>query len=301
MKISVVMATFNGEKYLEEQLDSILSQTVFPDELIICDDGSVDGTVAILERYQQRDLLKFSVNPQRLGLVDNFKKAVSLARKTNYIALSDQDDFWLPDKLEKSAEAIRALPKGSPCMVHTDLKLIDENGNLLNGSFRNELGQDVYQQNLHTLVYGNFVNGCTMLINPVLSGYFKDIPSDVLLNHDGWMALAAFTFGETRYVEEPLVVYRKHGRNLSIAADAKPRNRFRSTFLQILKAASGNDDFLSAQFETVRRFYTQYQELMTTEKKKVFIDFLTLENRSYFFKKLAFRKIIKRFSLTRHC
>lgn len=299
MKISVVMATFNGERYLEKQLDSILSQTVRPDEVIVCDDGSTDKTVAVLERYQQLDLLKFSVNPKQLGLVDNFKKAVLLVRKTNYIALSDQDDFWLPDKLEKSVEAMAQLPSGYPCMVHTDLKLIDENGTLLNSSFRNELGQDVYQQNLQTLVYGNFVNGCTMLMNPELSAYFQDIPSDVLLNHDGWIALAAFTFGRAGYLDEPLVEYRKHGNNLSISADAKPRNRYRSTMLQILKAVSGKDDFLSAQIETVGRFYARYQGMMTTEKKKVFDDFLALENRSYFFKKLAFRKMIKKFMINK--
>ncbi|WP_158798501.1 glycosyltransferase family 2 protein [Pedobacter sp. L105] len=295
MKISVVMTTYNGEKYLEQQLDSILSQTLLPAELIVCDDCSTDGTVLILKKYQQKGLLTYVVNDHQLGLIDNFKNAVSLTTEMNYVALSDQDDLWLPDKLERSAELLKTLDQQLPAMVYTDLLLVDENDKVLNPSFRNELGQDKYRHNLQTLLFGNFVNGCTMLMNPALKQYFREIPNDVRLNHDGWIALAAFTFGEAKEIPLPLVRYRKHESNVSIAADTKPRNRYRSTLNEVITAVKGNDDFLSAQFETVRRFYERFSEAMTPFKRAYFEQFLQLEQRHYLIKKLAYRSIVKKF------
>jgi glycosyltransferase involved in cell wall biosynthesis len=298
MKISVVIATYNGERYLEQQLQSILNQTLKPAEIIVCDDVSADGTVAILEKYKQEGKLNYIVNANQLGLIDNFKKAVSLAAEGNYVALSDQDDEWLPEKLAQSAALLQKTENPElPCMVYTDLMLIDQNNKVLNPSFRNELGQDKYQHNLETLVYGNFVNGCTMLMNPVLTKLFADIPNNVRLNHDGWIALSAFTFGKTASIPTAQVRYRKHDNNLSIAANTKPRNRFRSVSNEIIEALKGNKGFLSPQFETVSRFYDLYQKEITADKRQVFERFLNLKHKPYLFKKLAFAKIVRKFGL----
>jgi len=296
MKISVIMTTYNGEKYLEQQIISILNQTLKPTQFVVCDDGSTDNTIAILEKYKQQQQLDYIVNSNRLGLIDNFKKAVSLATTDNCIALSDQDDEWIPDKLEKSAALLTTIDSTQyPCMVYTDLLFVDENENILNNSFRNELGQDKYEHNLQTLLFGNFVNGCTVLMNPALSKLFADIPNNVRLNHDGWMALAAFTFGKGVNIDEPLVRYRKHNSNLSIAAGTKPRNRYISTIYQLIDAIKGKDSFLEPQFETVKRFYNKYASEMPAEKKQYFEAFLKLEGKSYIYKKIAFRKIINEF------
>jgi glycosyltransferase involved in cell wall biosynthesis len=298
MKISVVMTTYNGEKYLAQQIDSILAQTLIPAELIVCDDCSTDGTIGILEKYRKEGLLKYVVNDDQLGLIGNFKKVVSLAAESNYIALSDQDDCWLPEKLERSAALLKGIEQeGKPCIVYTDLLLVDEEENVLNSSFRNELGQDVYHHNLETLVFGNFINGCTVLMNPGMRQYFANIPADVRLNHDGWLGLAAFTFGAAEGLKQPLVRYRKHNNNVSIAADTKPRNRYRSTFNELLSAIRGKDDFLSAQFETIRRFYQYYSFEMNMKQRLLFENFLALESRNYLYKKMAFRKIVNRFRL----
>ena len=107
MKISVVMATYNGEKYLDQQIRSILNQTCKPDEFIVCDDNSSDGTITILEKYRQLSQLSYVVNTSRLGVINNFVKAVSLAAAGNYISLADQDDEWMPDKLEKCAALLK--------------------------------------------------------------------------------------------------------------------------------------------------------------------------------------------------
>lgn len=297
MDISVVIASYNGEKYLEQQLNSILSQTLSPVELIVCDDCSTDGTAVILEKYQTKGLLTYVRNDRKLGLIANFKKAVSLAVETNYVALSDQDDQWMPDKLERSAELLKTMNQQLPAMVYTDLMLIDQKDKVLNHSFRNELGQDKYAHNLQTLLFGNFVNGCTILMNPELKRFFADTPDKVKLNHDGWIALAAFTFGEAKQIADPLVKYRKHHSNFSIAADTKPRNRYRSTFNQLITAFRGNDDFIAEQLETVSQFYDRYQKDMAPDKRQLFKQFLQLQYKPYLIKKLAFRRIVKAFGL----
>jgi glycosyltransferase involved in cell wall biosynthesis len=298
IKIAVVMTTYNGERYLEQQIESILSQSLSPDTLIVCDDRSTDSTVEILDKYQRQGKLTYVVNAEQLGLIENFKKAVSLAPQDAYVALSDQDDQWLPDKLEHSARTLLEIEDpGLPCMVYTDLMLVDETDRALNQSFRNELGQDRYQHNLQTLLFGNFVNGCTVLMNPVLRARFAEIPGDIRLNHDGWMALQAYAFGRAQELKIPLVRYRKHNTNVSIAAGTKPRNRYRSTFQQMVNSLTGNDDFLSAQLETVTRFYETYQTELSPINRDYFREFMSLQNKHYIFKKLAFRKTVKRFRL----
>lgn len=136
--ISVVMATFNGARFLDEQLGSVLFQTVQPLEVIVCDDRSDDETVSIVESWMDRLPLKYYVNESRLGVVRNFQRACSLATEGNYIALCDQDDIWKPDKLEKSRIALEKIDDhSSPAMVYTDMEVVDENKKLLNVSFWN--------------------------------------------------------------------------------------------------------------------------------------------------------------------
>ncbi|MGZ3871969.1 MAG: glycosyltransferase family 2 protein [Mucilaginibacter sp.] len=297
MKISVVIATYNGEKYLDQQIQSILRQTLQPAEIIVCDDCSTDGTVAILNKYSQQGLLSYMVNNTQLGVIDNFTKAVSLAAVDNYISLSDQDDEWMPDKLEKSAALLKkSEDERLPCMVYTDLMLVDREGNIINRSFWNEMGeQEKYQHNLETLLFGQFVNGCTVVLNPPLRKMFKNIPNNARFHHDDWIALIAFAFGKAVNIKEPLVKYRQHGNNVTIKAGTKPRNRYRAIKEQLIKVFKGKDDFLSLRFELAHYFYKEYAAAMTDDVRRCFENFLKLEDRSYFIKKLAYRQVVKKF------
>jgi glycosyltransferase involved in cell wall biosynthesis len=294
MRVSVVMTTYNGERFLREQMESILSQTLQPDEIIVCDDRSSDGTVAILEQYKHIKGFSYVVNEQRLGLIRNFKKAVSLVAKDNYVALSDQDDIWLPDKLMRSAELLSKLDPLLPCMVHTDLIWVDEHQNILNPSFHNERRQSGYHHNLQTLLFANFATGCTIVMNPVLCGYFEEMPENIKF-HDAWIVLAASVFGLVGEIAEPMIKYRRHGNNLSIAADTKASNRYRQILNEIIESLMGNQDFLELQLKTARQFYTQYQTVMNPDVAEYFENFLRLEYKSYFHKKLAFRRTVRKF------
>lgn len=294
MRISVVIATYNGEKYLDQQIQSVLGQTLKPDEIIVCDDCSTDGTVSILEKYRQQGQLNYFVNASNLGVIENFKKGVSLARPGNYIALCDQDDEWMPDKLERSAALLKTFDEPEiPCMVYSDLCLVNEDMSVLNPSLWNEVGQqERYRHNLQTLLFNQFVNGCTTIMNPALRALFDTIPNNVRFHHDDWIAVAAFAFGRVESISEPTVLYRKHSNNVTIRADLKPRNRYRALMQQLLKAIAGNDDFLSIRFELAKLFYTRFANRMTDDVKQYFERFIALEKQPYFKKKLAFRNTI---------
>ncbi len=299
MKISIAMATYNGARYLNQQIESILAQTTRPDEIIVCDDQSTDNTAEILDGYSRQSVLSYFVNESRLGVIDNFTRAVALTASENYVALSDQDDQWMPDKLEKLAAVMQETEvEGTPCMIYSDLLLVDKDDKILNKSFWNEVGQqERYQHNLQTLLFGQFVNGCTTLMNPALRSMFRNIPTNARFHHDDWIALAAFTFGHVKRIDEPLVRYRKHDTNVTIKANEKPRNRYRSILVQLAKALGGKDDFLELRFELARSFYNRYAIEMPARPKQIFEDFLKLEKASYFKKKLAFRRAVTKFRL----
>ena len=124
--ISIALPTYNGEKYIREQLDSIYNQTLVPDEVVVVDDCSTDNTVNILEEYSQRYGLKYFVNDSNIGYNKNFEKAIRLCAG-DYIALSDQDDVWFPTKIQVSYDAISKFPKDRPALVSSFVEQVDAN------------------------------------------------------------------------------------------------------------------------------------------------------------------------------
>lgn len=293
LPISVAIATYNGEKYLEEQLDSILSQTLKPVEIIVCDDQSTDRTVEILERYNRGGLLSYYVNEHRLGFIGNFKKAVSLCSTENYIALSDQDDIWLPSKLQQAAEYLKKIDDTErPVMVYSDLILVDQDKNIINYSFRDELGQGGYHYCLETLFFGCFVNGCTMLMNPAMRAYFSTIPENGALNHDTWMSMIGYTFGKAGIIPEPQIYYRSHRNNATDVGDFKRKDRFRRLFSEIIHSFKNNDLF-EDQISFASEFYQVFQNKLTREQDDLFKRFMKLKGKSYLRKKIALRMFFR--------
>jgi len=291
--ISVAMATYNGGKYLEEQLDSILSQTLSPAEIIVCDDQSTDNTPEILEKYHIKGLLTYYKNEKRLGFIENFKKAVSLCNPQNYIAFSDQDDLWLPTKLNLSAMFLKNIDAtDTPAMVYSDLILVDQNKNLINPSFRDELGQGGYNYCLETLFFGCFVNGCTMLMNPAMRSYFSTIPAQGALNHDTWISMVAYTFGRAAILPEPQVFYRSHASNATELGAFKKKGRLKRLLSEIIHSFEKNDLF-EDQISFASEFYTAFQDKLSTEQKNLFIRFIALRGKSWLHKKIALRMFFR--------
>lgn len=206
--ISVCLATYNGEKYLREQLDSILCQLSGTDELIISDDGSKDRTIEIINSYNDKriHLLK---NQDRHGVVPNFENALSNANG-DYIFLSDQDDVWLEGKIEKSLEYLKEY----------DLVIHNANVNYQDGfhsdtdyyKIRNSGAG--YIKNL----WKNTYLGCCMAFKKKVLSYTLPFPKNILW-HDMWIALMVELKGNTKFIEGIYLNYRRHGDNASASSE----------------------------------------------------------------------------------
>lgn len=212
MKISVCMCSFNGASFIREQIESILAQTVKPDEIVICDDGSTDGTAEFLSDLSKRSPVRIllAANPKRLGVVANFSQAISLAGGDR-IFLSDQDDIWIEDKIEQTLPLLEKNGNGGPVLVHTDLEVVDRDLRLLHKSFieSSNLGYKNLRKQIFTQ---NFITGCTMAFNRELADLCLPIPKCAPM-HDWWIAMVAATVGRVEFLPRRLVLYRQHGAN----------------------------------------------------------------------------------------
>lgn len=211
--ISIAMTTYNGEKYLCEQLDSILSQTIHDFELIVCDDCSTDATVQILRKYENNDnRIKVFVNEENLGFKRNFEKAIGFC-SGEYIALSDQDDIWLPEHLEILINNIDDFD-----LVGANAVLIDTNGNevgvdMLDVCDIEDLPktQDGFEK---FLMHNNIFQGCACLVRKRLLSKCLPIPANVKF-HDWWFAIVANSQNGVNWIKIPILQYRQHGKNVT--------------------------------------------------------------------------------------
>jgi glycosyltransferase involved in cell wall biosynthesis len=217
--IQILLATHNGEKYLRPLLDSLLAQTVQDFQVLVSDDASSDRTTDILQEYSTRFTGKFRMlSSQARGSAQrNFEYLANNAH-ADYIMFCDQDDVWLPRKIELSLAAIRGaehrLGPSVPILVHSDLKVVDENLNVLSGSFFEYQHLNHYRISFANLLMQNIVTGCTVIINSALLEIFnsRKLPEKIIM-HDWWLALIASAFGRIYFIETPTILYRQHGNN----------------------------------------------------------------------------------------
>lgn len=213
--ISVAMATYNGEAYIVQQIESILRQTHPVDEIIIVDDGSTDRTVDYI-RQLNCPLIRLWQNETNLGYIENFYKA--LAQTTGaYIFLADQDDIWEPDKVEQVLSVLQGSEE--TMAVCTGFTLIDAAGNPIPDARQYQINPFVLRRHkpvepitLHRLAFGNVLQGCTYgLRRAVVDAYLQLHNAEVI--HDYQLMLIAASMGRVLYLNEPLIRYRLHGNN----------------------------------------------------------------------------------------
>jgi rhamnosyltransferase len=219
--LTIVLSTYNGAKFLADQVDSIQRQTFTDWELVLRDDGSSDGTQKLAESLAAREPRITILHDSRgnLGPVGSFGLLLEHARNTGatYVALADQDDVWRGDKLEREFALLqrreREVGLSVPLLVHSDLTVVSEDLRLIHPSYRGSQHlQRVSGWPLGTLLIQNFVTGCTTLINRALLQAALPIPNAAVM-HDWWLALVAAALGELLYVSDPMVLYRQHGAN----------------------------------------------------------------------------------------
>lgn len=225
--IDILLSTYNGEKYLAEQIESLLNQTYQEWVLIIRDDGSSDKTVEIIERYIAKypDKIKFSGEDRtNLGYIKSFEQLLNFSR-AEYIMFCDQDDVWLPNKIEICMNAIKREEKKSgtdtPILVHTDLYVTDERLNVRHESFIKYSGVDVIflEHDIHYLGICNTVTGCTTLFNRALKE--KMLPFNPACIHDEWAGICAKKYGILLFIPQSTILYRQHGKNALGAVEGK--------------------------------------------------------------------------------
>lgn len=226
--VAVLLATFNGEKYLEEQLQSLFNQKMMPNKLIISDDFSTDSTWHILQNWKSRhpEIIELHKNnTSRHGHVGNFAHLCEIAKQTQceYFLFCDQDDVWSPNKIDDLIQHCTALESQIgrvPLLMHSDLAVVDEKLNMISPSFFAH--QKLPNPNLHSMpkfLIQNVVTGCTTLINRALLSKATPIPNEVIV-HDWWFAIIAHLEGIIGFIDKPLVEYRQHSYN-SIGAVKK--------------------------------------------------------------------------------
>jgi glycosyltransferase involved in cell wall biosynthesis len=224
--VSVAMATYNGAQHLREQLDSIYAQTWPRLEVVATDDASADGTTAILEEYAVRHGLRYAVNRRRLGVVDNFARAISLCRG-DYVALADQDDLWRPHKIERLVAGI-----GDHTLVYCNSQdyITPAGERALDTVF-----DPIFDfARLHGtgkptrfLLAANWVVSHSLLFKRDLLAHALPIPP-YQPYPDGWLALVASKLGGIKYLDEPLQIYREHPRSATYVAPGQRPGRRRS-------------------------------------------------------------------------
>jgi glycosyltransferase involved in cell wall biosynthesis len=287
--ISVILAAFDGSKYIVKQLDSILTQTISPSEIIICDDNSADDTVALLQPYLADNRIKLFVNDSRLGFVNNFKKAATLAHPGNWLVFADQDDIWLPEKLGKLADAMALIDDGNtPSLIYSDLAIIDKDDALTSPSFWDKQKIRPGKIMFATLLYGNVALGCTMIINYAMANEFFLMDSNECF-HDEWLALIAYSFGRVRVLNEPLVLYRQHASNVTFSEDYKTPG-FIAQVKDSLSYLVGKKSFLPHQFSLAKAFLSAYQSKLSAKQLSTIQNFINQENKNYLLQRLN-RKI----------
>lgn len=213
-RIDILMPTYNGEKYISEQIDSILNQTYQNFRLIISDDTSTDNTCEILKKYSEKDnRIVLYLQPSNLGVVKNIEFLFNKV-ESKYYMLADQDDYWLPEKVEKSFET---LVKNNADLVFGDLEVVDENLNTIYPSFcdymflNRKIKKCIDDYRVNYLY--NCVTGCTVLAKSDFLEKVLPLPTNSkMVIHDYWIGIIYALSGKLAYMEEKYIKYRQHRR-----------------------------------------------------------------------------------------
>lgn len=288
-QVNIIMAAYNGEKFIGEQIDSILKNDYENLVLWIFDDGSTDGTSIIINKFTEQypDKIKYYKNKDNLGVTKNFLQGLNYAAQNcihlnnqeqilntvqmqteHYFMFCDQDDVWLPEKIKKTLKHMKKVEKkhgkDSAAAVFTDAIIVDENLQELFPSFYQRSKLDIKKLDLPHLMMENKLIGCTVMINSALQKKLSVIPERARY-HDWWVGLAASAFGHISFLPEPTLNYRQHSKNVV-------GNQSFSSYVQgRLKALPKQKEVLFQTMKQAEEFYDIYKnDLKNTQKMQVY-------------------------------
>ncbi len=259
-KIDILMATYNGEKYLVEQLDSIINQTYHNWNLLIRDDNSTDKTLEIIQNYHKKDkrIKILKDNKGNLGIVRNFEELLK-SSESEFIMFSDQDDIWVENKLDMYLKMIEKI-KNKGFMIHSDAILFNKNkSNILKDTF---ISKKAINRGLENVFFNYFVQGATILISKEIKNFILPFPKEVYL-HDRYIHLISELFFERIFVNKALIYYRQHGDN-QIGA--------KNTIRELLSKRY----FDERDRQLIKVIYNKYGSLLTEDKKKLIEEYFKI-------------------------
>ncbi|KXT84094.1 Alpha-L-Rha alpha-1,3-L-rhamnosyltransferase [Streptococcus sp. DD11] len=271
MKVSILLSTYNGEQFLAEQIESIREQTCSDWQLLIRDDGSKDATRSIIEDFCQKDSRIAFINRdshENLGVIQSFYSLLKY-EPADFYFFSDQDDVWLPDKLEMQLAQAADYDSSQPLLVYTDLKVVDQELNILHESMIRTQSDHANTSLIQELTE-NTVTGGVSMINHALAQLWTGQEAHELLMHDWYLALLAAAFGRLVYLDRPSELYRQHANNVLGARTLRKR----------MKNWLHPHILFDKYWKLIRASQTQARNLLsqplTAENKEIIENFVTI-------------------------
>lgn len=285
--VNIILATYNGEKYLREQLDSIMALDHDSFVLNVCDDCSTDSTVEIVREYIEKfpEKIRLTVNEHNMGSTLSFLNNLYRVNKENpsdYYMFCDQDDVWMSDKILISKNVMSKIErwrtKSRPILVFNDALVVDRELNYLDRSFYRSNRLKVRKTGFPRMLMENKCIGCTMFMNKALVDLLGETGPDIRY-HDWWMALIASAFGTVRFVKAPTIMYRQHGNN----------QVGQTTMGEYIKKRSSDKDDVRDRLKSTYRqaafFKKIYFDKLNPRRQRRINAFTSLENANFFKKR----------------
>lgn len=293
-EIEVLMAVYNGEKFIREQIHSILNQTDPDVKIIIRDNASEDSTIKIVEEciHSHPDRIKLIRSAKNVGVIGNFA-ALMEQSKADYVMFSDADDVWKKDKIEKTFAKLKAIEKihGSKksILIHTDLTVVNRELQTIHESFWKYSNLNVTQKGhlLNRLLIQNVVTGCTVMVNRALLNLALPIPDHIVM-HDWWLGLVASAFGSIDTVNAPTILYRQHGGN-----DTGAKKYGVISYLKRVLNRSQKkkiSDNIQKRFRQAETLSERYKMMLSHENKDILDAFVKMESATFFKKRYLMAK-----------
>ena len=291
--IAILLATYNGENYLEEQIHSLFNQSYGHFHIFIRDDGSSDKTLSILKnlanQYPQKITLLATGKP--LGASGNFSELMGYVKNYQYVMFCDQDDVWETDKIALTFAKMKELEnqhgKALPLLVHTDLKVVNAKLQVLDHSFWNySCLYPQYTHSLNRLITQNVVTGCAMMINNALLNRSHPIPSEAIM-HDWWIAITASAFGKIEIVKTPTIFYRQHSKNTLGAQNFLSFTTFKKGIDLLLKKQAHE---IPQRYLQAKKFLERYQAQFSVQQQELLCEFISQPHNGWLKKRYTILK-----------
>lgn len=272
-RVNIILAAYNGEKYIGEQIESIINNSFTDWYLWIFDDGSTDGTSNIVEGYilKYPDRIKYFRNEKNKGLTLNFLEGLRYvadcksSKEQEYYMFCDQDDVWMQDKIKKTYKQMKKLEhkygEDTVAAVFTDAKVVDEQLRMIEPSFFQSSKLDMKKKDLPHILMENKLIGCTVMVNDALVKKITALPTKARY-HDWWIALLAASFGRISYLPEATINYRQHSNNMVGNQNFLAYIKNRITSLQMQKKALHKTMIQAEEFHQIYRKELSEQDQM---------------------------------------